>query len=100
MPFSCIRKENLALNKPTWQKHPWEDPRRDYGSENAVDGLNTDHNVGKGQCTVNAEGYFTSECRVDLGSAYKISYISIYYRTNNQSMWFCMICCRSLESRR
>lgn len=100
MPFSCIRIENLALNKPTWQKHPWEDPRRDYGSENAVDGLNTDHNVGKGQCTVNAEGYFTSEWRVDLGSAYRISYISIYYRTNNRSMWFCMICCRSLESLR
>uniref|UniRef100_A0A8W8P3C9 protein-tyrosine-phosphatase n=1 Tax=Magallana gigas TaxID=29159 RepID=A0A8W8P3C9_MAGGI len=34
--------ENLALNKPTWQEHPWPEPNsKDFGSENAVDGLKT-----------------------------------------------------------
>lgn len=40
-----IRKENLALNKPMWQKHPWQDSTRDFGSENAVDGLYSDRGI-------------------------------------------------------
>lgn len=38
--------ENLALNKPTWQQHPWPDLDRDFGSENAVDGLYSDRGIG------------------------------------------------------
>lgn len=79
-----IRKENLALNKPTWQQHPWPDLSRDFGSENAVDGIYIDRETG-GQCTISSEGYYTAEWRVDLGNVLSISYINIYYRTKNES---------------
>lgn len=74
--------ENLAFNKPTWQKHPWSDPKRDFGSENAVDGFYSDRGI-KGQCTINADGFYTAEWRVNLGSVVSIKYINIYYRTDN-----------------
>lgn len=86
-----IVSENLALNKSTWQKHPWPDPNRDFGSENAVDGLYTDRGI-RGQCTINADGYYTAEWRVDLGSVVRISHINIFYRTDNQSMAFVITC--------
>lgn len=82
--------ENLALKKPTWQEHPWPDPSRDFGSENAVDGLYYDRRARSGQCTINDDGYYTAEWRVDLGSASSISQINIYYRTDNESLWFCI----------
>lgn len=34
--------ENLAIHQPTWELNPWPDKMRDYGSENAVDGMYTD----------------------------------------------------------
>lgn len=74
-----IRKENLAL------KQPWQDSTRDFGSENAVDGLYSDRGIG-GQCTFNDDGYYTAEWRVDLGRVVSISCINIYYRTENRSM--------------
>lgn len=81
-------KENLALNKSTWQEHPWpESDGRDFGSENAVDGLFTDRGTG-GQCTINADYYYTAELRVDLGSVARISYINIYYRTEVRCMLY------------
>lgn len=73
------------MNKPTWQKHTWQDSTRDFGSENAVDGLYSDRGIG-GQCTFNDDGYYTAEWRVDLGRVVSISYINIYYRTENRSM--------------
>lgn len=88
--FFCIRIENLALNKPTWQEHPWPDPSRDFGSENAVYGLYYDRRAVSGQCTINDDGYYTAEWRVDLGSASGIRHINIYYRTDNKSLWSCI----------
>lgn len=79
-----IRKENLALNKPTWQEHPWPDSERDFGSENAVDGMYTDLEPTGGQCTINNDGQYTAEWRVDLGNVLSISYINIYYRTKKE----------------
>lgn len=76
------------MNKPTWQEHPWPDQRNDYGSENAIDGWYTDRSFKGGQCTINADGYYTAEWRVDLGNVLQISYINIYYRTFNQGMLF------------
>lgn len=82
--FVYIRKENLALNKTTWQKHPWPDSSRDFGSENAVDGKYSDRETG-GQCTINNDGKYTAEWYVDLGNVLSISSINIYYRTDNKS---------------
>uniref|UniRef100_A0A8W8NUC7 Multiple epidermal growth factor-like domains 10 n=1 Tax=Magallana gigas TaxID=29159 RepID=A0A8W8NUC7_MAGGI len=76
--------ENIALNKPTWQQHPWHESDRDFGSENAVDGFYTDRGTG-GQCTINNDGQYTAEWRVDLGNVLSISYINIYYRTQNEN---------------
>lgn len=70
------------MNKYTWQKNPWPDSKRDFGSENAVDGMYTDRGD-KGQCTINADNYYTAEWNVDLGKIFRISYINIYYRTDN-----------------
>lgn len=78
----CI--ENLALNKTTWQRHPWPESHRDFGSENAVDGMYTDRGI-NGQCTINNDGQYTAEWTVDLGNVLSISYINIYYRTDNGS---------------
>lgn len=83
--FLYIFQENLALNKPTWQKHPWPDSSRGFGSNNAVDGKYTDRGV-KGQCTINDDGFYTAEWRVNLESVVSIIYINIYYRTDNLSM--------------
>lgn len=88
MPWNIIsfhiRIENIALNKPTWQQHPWPESDTDYGSENAVDGFYTDRGTG-GQCTINNDGQYTAEWRVDLGNVLSISYINIYYRSRNES---------------
>lgn len=39
-----IHTENLALHQPTcnWEQYPWPDESRDFGSENAVDGMYDD----------------------------------------------------------
>lgn len=70
------------MNKLTWQEHPWPDSTGDFGSDNAVDGVYTDRGTG-GQCTINADGHYTAEWGVDLGSVFSISRINIYYRTDN-----------------
>lgn len=79
-----VLKENLALKKPTWQKYPWPDKTRDFGSENAVDGLYTDCSQVGGQCTINDDGKYLATWRVDLGEVFSISHINIYYRTDNK----------------
>ncbi|XP_052695997.1 multiple epidermal growth factor-like domains protein 10 [Crassostrea angulata] len=78
------RQENLALHKPTWEQHPWPDKSRDFGSENAVDGMYDDRGVG-GQCTISDDGKYTATWRVDLGRVVSISHIDIYYRKDNQN---------------
>lgn len=79
-----VFKENLAFKKPTWQKYPWPDKTRDFGSDNAVDGLYTDRSPDGGQCTINDDGKFLATWRVDLGEVFSISHINIYYRTDNK----------------
>ncbi|XP_065922372.1 uncharacterized protein [Magallana gigas] len=75
--------ENIALGKPTWQEHPWPDPRY-YSGDNAVDGLYNDRSLPGGQCSVSAINQYTATWRVDLGNVFSISHINIYYRTDNQ----------------
>lgn len=76
-------KENIALGKHTWQEHPWPDLRY-FSSDNAVDGSFTDRSLPGGQCSMSANGQYTATWRVDLGNVFSISYINIYYRTDNQ----------------
>lgn len=81
--FISFVKENLALNRLTWQQNPWLDTNKDVGSENAVDGLYYDRGTG-GQCAISADNKSTSEWGVDLGNVASISHIDIFYRTDNQ----------------
>eukprot|EP00105_Crassostrea_gigas_P003129 XP_011415880.1 PREDICTED: uncharacterized protein LOC105319867 [Crassostrea gigas] len=76
--------ENLALHRPTWQQYPWPEKVRDYGSENAVDGLYTDCSEVGGQCTISEDSRYTATWRVYLGKEVSISHIDIYYRTDNK----------------
>lgn len=83
-----IHTENLALHQPTWEEYPWPDKTRDFGSEKAVDGMYTDHGDNGGQCTISDDGEYSATWRVDLGGIVSISYINIYYRTDNNRMYF------------
>lgn len=76
--------ENLALHRPTWQQYPWPEKVRDFGSENAVDGLYTDCSEVGGQCTISEDSRYTATWRVYLGKEVSISHIDIYYRTDNK----------------
>lgn len=77
--------ENLALLQPTWQQHPWPDKSRDFGSENAVDGMYTDRGTG-GQCTVSDDVKYSATWRVDLGRVVSINHINIYYMRDRHGM--------------
>lgn len=48
--------ENLAFGGRTWQKYPWPDKSRDFGSENAVDGLYKNRSEVGGQCAISDDG--------------------------------------------
>lgn len=88
-PCICIIETvNLALRKPTWEKHPWPELERDYGSENAVDGMYRNRSDAGGQCTISDDGKYTAEWRVDLGSVVNIKHINIYYRTDHMECMF------------
>uniref|UniRef100_K1R1S6 EGF-like domain-containing protein n=1 Tax=Magallana gigas TaxID=29159 RepID=K1R1S6_MAGGI len=64
--FPSTWVKNLALHQPTWEEYPWPDKGRDFGSENAVDGLYDDRGMG-GQCTISEDGKYNATWRVDLG---------------------------------
>lgn len=87
-----FRVENLAFEKPVWEQYPWSDKNIDYGSENAVDGLYSDRGASGGQCTISDGMKSTATLRVDLGEVASISYINIYYRTDNQLSMLIVVC--------
>lgn len=87
-----FRVENLAFEKPVWEQYPWPDKNKDFGSENAVDGLYSDRRAQGGQCTISNGGKYTATLRVDLGEVASISYINIYYRTDNLQGMLIVVC--------
>ncbi|XP_061166265.1 angiopoietin-1 receptor-like [Saccostrea echinata] len=73
---------NLALGKPAWQKNNYQGTEIEWGAAKAVDGHFSDRSAGGNQCTI-SDGQQTAEWRVDLERVVSISYINIYYRTDN-----------------
>ncbi|XP_062621580.1 cell death abnormality protein 1-like isoform X2 [Saccostrea cucullata] len=73
---------NLALQKPAWQANDYTQTKP-WGADKAVDGRYTDRGALGDQCTISADKQQTAEWRVDLGSVVSISYINIFYRTDN-----------------
>lgn len=61
-----VLKENVALGKTTWQRHPWPDDRV-YGVEKAVDGRYSKSSEDGGQCATSENHRSTAEWRLDLG---------------------------------
>ncbi|XP_061191084.1 receptor-type tyrosine-protein phosphatase T-like [Saccostrea echinata] len=74
---------NLALGKPAWQKNNHQGKEIEWGAEKAVDGHFSDRSAGGNQCTISANGKQTATWRVDLQRVVSVSYINIYYRTDN-----------------
>ncbi|XP_061170910.1 uncharacterized protein LOC133180389 [Saccostrea echinata] len=60
----------------------------EWGAAKAVDGKYSNRSVSGNQCTMSANGQRTAEWRVDLGEVVSISYIKIYYRTDNRPGYF------------
>lgn len=72
----------MALGKPTWEDHPWP-TNVNWRGHNAVDGLYTDRSPSGAQCVITDNEQYSATWRVDLGKVAIISYINIYYRTDN-----------------
>lgn len=76
---------NLAYRRPVYELHPWPTTDKDYGSQNAVDGLYSNRSAAGGQCSISADNNYTEALlRVDLEDVVSISYVTIYFRTENQ----------------
>ncbi|XP_061194973.1 multiple epidermal growth factor-like domains protein 10 [Saccostrea echinata] len=78
--------ENLSLNKPTYQSHPYFTPvfsSDTFDSSNAVDGLKNNLSAFGGQCATSADGYKTATWWVNLTYIHSIHDIRMYYRTDN-----------------
>ncbi|XP_034319193.2 platelet endothelial aggregation receptor 1 isoform X2 [Magallana gigas] len=80
----CQAYENIALNKPAYQKNQYEKGNNTFDASNAVDGLKSNLHWSGGQCAVSTTNEETATWWVDLGSINSIHHITLYYRTENK----------------
>ncbi|XP_062573096.1 cell death abnormality protein 1-like, partial [Saccostrea cucullata] len=74
-----MRKENIALKKPTWQASTYGK----FTSDRAVDGLAKNLSSVGYQCSISNNLETKAEWRVNLENILSIRYILIFYRTEN-----------------
>ena len=74
---------NLALRKPVWEDQRWKG-KEDWRRDKAVEGLYDDRSALGGQCVISENFARTATWGVDLERVVSISYIDIYYRTDNK----------------
>ena len=92
----AILSENIALQKPTYQKHQYlrlaDSLTR---ASNAVDGLKTNLSVLGAQCVISENDQPSALLWVNLTSILSIHHINIYFRTENNpwSKWLKMLQC-------
>ncbi|XP_061170859.1 multiple epidermal growth factor-like domains protein 10 [Saccostrea echinata] len=70
----------MALRRLAWQKNAH---LQSWGADKAVDGQYSNRVYTGNQCTISADKKQTATWRVDLQSVVCISYINIFYRTDN-----------------
>ncbi|XP_078330532.1 uncharacterized protein LOC111111990 [Crassostrea virginica] len=73
--------ENLALNKPAYQQHPYSGPIPSHLTEasNAVDGLSKNFSVFGGQCVYSDNGQQTATLWINLTRILNIADVSFDY---------------------
>ena len=79
--------ENIALNKPAYQQHPYSGPMPSHLTEasNAVDGLYQNLSVWGGQCVYSDDGQETATLWVNLTRIFNIYLIDIKFMSGNSS---------------
>ena len=85
---SFFSPENLALNKPAYQQHPYSGPIPSHLTEasNAVDGLSKNFSVWGGQCVYSDDGQQTATLWINLTRILNIADVSFEYMLGD-SAW-------------
>jgi hypothetical protein len=81
--------ENIALNKPAWQRSQFNPGDDRTSASNAVDGRRSELTHAGGQCAISDNFQQTATWRVDLKDILSIHHIAIYYRTENNQWGLC-----------
>lgn len=74
---------NIALYKPTYQRHPYSKNDARSDASNAVDGYKSDLSVFGDECVESASDEQIAIWSVDLTSIQSIHHIIVYFRTRN-----------------
>lgn len=79
---------NIALYKPTYQRHPYSKNDARSDASNAVDGYKSDLSVFGDECVESASDEQIAIWSVDLTSIQSIHHIIVYFRTRNSDSGF------------